>query len=400
MVRRLRYSVAVAPKDKPYRIYRGGRLKGPIRHEPLRKARREPTDGSGSVRYPGPQPARKPRRRWVKRVLIMLVLVLVLALVWGILGYLSFRSGVKEANERLPRSARAALAPQEGMLLSNPSTILVLGIDEGGVRGRTGSSRSDAIILIRSDPDEGRLALLSIPRDLRVQIPGRGTDKVNAAYALGGATLAVRTVQSVTGLQINHIVVVDFGTFAEVIDALGSVTIDVPRPILSNRFECPRKTQAECSRWEGWRFKRGPQEMSGRRALIYARIRQNQLNPNENDITRGGRQQAVISAIGNEVVSFGTYLRGPFMAGDLVRPLATDLSAGQLVQLGWRKFRTPENGRLRCRLGGIPLTEGGVSYIQGSEENSSVVAMVTGQTAPQPPPPGSGAFGPGCVVGG
>lgn len=390
----------MAPKDKPYRIYRGGRLKGPIRHEPLRKARRESMDGSGSVRYPGPQPARKPRRRWVKRVLIMLVLVLVLALVWGILGYLSFRSGVKEANERLPRAVRAALAPQEGMLLSNPSTILVLGIDEGGVRARTGSSRSDAIILVRSDPDEGRLALLSIPRDLRVEIPGRGTDKVNAAYALGGATLAVRTVQSVTGLQINHIVVVDFGTFAEVIDALGGVTIDVPRPILSNRFECPRKTQAECSRWEGWRFKRGPQEMSGRRALIYARIRQNQLNPNENDITRGGRQQAVISAIGNEVVSFGTYLRGPFMAGDLVRPLATDLSAGQLVQLGWRKFRTPENGRLRCRLGGIPLTEGGVSYIQGSEENSSVVAMVTGQTAPQPPPPGSGAFGPGCVVGG
>jgi LCP family protein required for cell wall assembly len=223
---------------------------------------------------------------------------------------------------------------------------------------------------------------------------------VNAAYALGGTTLAVRTVQSVTGLQINHIVVVDFGTFAEVIDALGGVTIDVPRPILSNRFECPRATAAECSRWEGWRFKRGPQEMSGRRALIYARIRQNQLNPNENDISRGGRQQAVISAIGNEVVSFGTYLRGPFMAGDLVRPLATDMSAGQLVQLGWRKFRTPENGRLRCRLGGIPLTEGGVSYIQGSEENSSVVAMVTGQTAPQPPPPGSGAFGPGCVVGG
>ena len=388
----------MAPKDKPYRIYRGGRLKGPIRHEPLRKGRRESTDGSG--RYPGPQPARKPRRRWVKRVLILLVLLLVLALVWGILGYLSFRSGVKEANERLPRSARAALTAQQGMLLSNPSTILVLGIDEGGARGRTGSSRSDAIILVRSDPDEGRLALLSIPRDLRVQIPGRGTDKVNAAYALGGATLAVRTVQNVTGLQINHIVVVDFGTFAEVIDALGGVTIDVPKPILSNRFDCPKKTQAECSRWEGWRFKRGPQEMSGRRALIYARIRQNQLNPSENDITRGGRQQAVISAIGNEVVSFGTYLRGPFMAGDLVRPLATDLSAGQLVQLGWRKFRTPENGRLRCRLGGIPLTEGGVSYIQGSEENSSVVAMVTGQTAPQPPPPGSGAFGPGCVVGG
>lgn len=387
----------MAPKDKPYRIYRGGRLKGPIRHEPLRKERRDARDGP--VDYPGPQPARKPRRRWIRRIVLALVVLLVLGIVWGVLGYLSFRGGVKDANERLPDRVRNALTPQDGLLLSNPSTILVLGIDEGGVRGRSGTSRSDAIILVRSDPDENRLALLSIPRDLRVEIPGRGLDKVNAAYAFGGAPLAIRTVQSVTGIQINHIVVVDFSTFPEVIDALGGITIDVPRRILSNRFECPKSTQAECSRWKGWRFKRGPQEMGGRRALIYARIRENQLDPNESDITRGERQQAVIQAIGDRVVSFGTYLRGPFIGGDLVRPLATDLSAGQLVQLSWRKFRTPDSGRLRCRLGGIPLTSGGVSYIQGSEENKSVVAMVTGQTAPQPPPPGSGAFGPGCVVG-
>jgi hypothetical protein len=69
------------------------------------------------------------------------------------------------------------------------------------------------------------------------------------------------------------------------------------------------------------------------------------------------------------------------------------------MQLGWRKFRTPDGGRLRCRLGGVAITEGGVSYIQGSEENRSVIAMITGQSAPQPPPPGSGPFGPGCVVG-
>jgi LCP family protein required for cell wall assembly len=331
---------------------------------------------------------------------LALAIVLLLGVVWGVLGYLSFRGGVKDANDRLPEGARAALAPQDGLLLTSPTNILVLGIDEGGVRGRGGSARSDAILVVRSDPDAGRMAQLSIPRDLRVQIPGReGFDKINAAYAYGGPALAIRTVQSVTGLEINHVVVVDFGTFPQVIDALGGVTIDVPRPILSNRFECPRASDAACSRWEGWRFKAGEQEMDGRRALIYARIRQNQLNPGESDITRGERQQAVFQAIGDEVVSFGTFLRSPFIAGDLVRPLATDLSAPQFMQLGWRKFRTPDGGRLRCRLGGVAITEGGVSYIQGSEENRSVIAMITGQSAPQPPPPGSGPFGPGCVVG-
>ena len=149
-------------------------------------------------------------------------------------------------------------------------------------------------MLVHTDPDEHRIALLSIPRDLRVEIPGHGADKVNAAFAYGGPTLAIKTVQSVTGVPINHVVVVDFGTFEEVIDALGGVTIDVPKPILSNKFDCPFATQARCDRWPGWRFQKGEQTMNGKRALIYARVRENQLDPTETDITRGERQQAVV----------------------------------------------------------------------------------------------------------
>jgi anionic cell wall polymer biosynthesis LytR-Cps2A-Psr (LCP) family protein len=357
----------VASKDKPYRVYRGGRTRGPIRHEPLKK-RGTSRDGDPYV-YKGPKAPRKPRRRWLKRGFFVLLVLLVLALVWGILGYLAFRSGVQEANKRLAESAEAPLAPQSGMLLSNPSTILVLGADEGLTRQR-GSGRADAIMVLRTDPDENRIALLSIPRDLRVQIPGRGADKINAAYALGGTALTIRTVQSVTGLPVNHVVVVDFGTFGDVVDALGGVTVNVPKPILSNRFECP-----------------------------YSRIRENQLDPSESDISRGERQQAVLQAIADETVSFETYLRGPFIADDLVKPLATDLSAGELTQLAWVKFRTPSDGVLRCRLGGTIADVGGGSYIIGSEENVSVIAMVTGKTAPQPPRPGSGPFGPGCRVG-
>ena len=386
----------MAGKDKPYRVYRGGRAKGPIRHEPPKKeaGRR---DGDGYT-YKGPKPARKPRR-WRRRMLWALVGVILLFLVWAVLGYLAFRSGIKDANKRLDPLAARALTPQKGLLLSNASNILVLGADAGSKSRQGTQGRSDTIILIRTDPDNHKIALLSIPRDLRVEIPRHGTQKINAAYAFGGPTLAVKTVDRVTGLRMNHVVVVDFSTFGEVVDALGGVTINVPHPILSNKFECPRHTQAQCARWPGWRFRKGPQEMNGRTALIYSRIRENKLDPSESDFTRGERQQAVIQAMADETTSFSTFLKAPFIGDDLVRPLATDLSAGQILQLGWVKRRTPSSGWLRCRLGGTIANFGGASYVIGSEENVSVIAMVTGKSAPQPPLPGSGPFGPGCLVG-
>jgi polyisoprenyl-teichoic acid--peptidoglycan teichoic acid transferase len=275
----------------------------------------------------------------------------------------------------------------------------VLGADTGSKSRQGTQGRADTIILIRTDPDNHKIALLSIPRDLRVEIPRHGTEKINAAYAFGGPTLALKTVERVTGLRMNHVVVVDFSTFGEVVDALGGVTINVPRPILSNKFECPRHTQAQCARWPGWRFRKGPQTMDGRTALIYSRIRENQLNPSESDFTRGERQQAVIQAIADKTTSFSTFLKAPFIGDDLVSPLATDLSAGQILQLAWVKRRTPSTGWLRCRLGGTIANIGGASYVIGSEENVSVIAMVTGKSAPQPPLPGSGPFGPGCLVG-
>jgi polyisoprenyl-teichoic acid--peptidoglycan teichoic acid transferase len=388
----------VASKDKPYRVYRGGRVKGPVPTETRRGKGSPPGTGDGRDAYSRPKPRRRRRpRTWLRVGLVILLVVVLAAAVWSLLGYLAFRSGVKEANERLDSRAYAALAPQDGLILSNPSTFLVLGTDEGP--GREGPFRSDAMMLVRTDPDEHRIALLSIPRDLRVEIPGRGPDKVNAAYAYGGPTLAIRTVEALTGVPINHVVVVDFSQFKELIDTLGGVTIDVPKPILANKFDCPFKTQAECDRWPGWRFRTGEQTMDGRRALIYARVRVNQLDPAENDITRGERQQAVVQAMADEITSFSTFLRMPFIGDELAAPLATDLSANQFLQLGWVKRRTPSSGLLRCRLGGSIALIDGQSFIIGNEDNASVVAMVEGKVAPQRPRPGTGTFGPGCRVG-
>ena len=385
----------MASKDKPYRVYRGGRVKGPVGQTIPRERDRGRSDGDG---YRGSYAAPKKKRRWGRRVALLVGLLVVLAVVWLVLGYLAFRNGVQEANQRLDRRAERALAVQDGSLLTSPGNLLVLGVDVGPQKGRGGPGRSDSIMLIRTDPDEHRLAYLSIPRDLRVDVPGHGPDKINAAYAIGGPALAIDTVERLTGLDVHHVAVVDFASFPAVVDAIGGITVNIRKPILSNNFDCPRKTREQCLRWKGWRFGRGERKLNGWRALVYARIRYNRLDPNESDITRAARQQQVVQALADEVTSFRTFARMPFIGDDLVKPLATDLSAGELLQIGWVKFRAAEDKTVRCRLGGEPADVGGASVLQSSEDNALAVAMFTGESAPQRPPKGQ-PFAPGCFVG-
>ena len=136
--------------------------------------------------------------------------------------------------------------------------------------------------------------------------------------------------------------------------------------------------------------------MDGRRALVYSRIRENVLDPSETDFARGRRQQQVVQATASKVTGFWNALRMPFLAGKVVKPLATDLSAWQLLQLGWAYARAEKGNALHCRLGGDGETIGGESVIVGSEDNPATIAMFLGKSAPQPP---TGQFSPGCVIG-
>jgi polyisoprenyl-teichoic acid--peptidoglycan teichoic acid transferase len=384
----------MATGEKPYRVYRGGRTKGRVPLE--RPQTRRERDG----RSPSPPRVRRPRRRWSwkRRIGVTLLLVLLLIVIWSIAGYLSFRGGVAKANERLQKTAPGidrVLAPQDGAVLSKPTTILLLGRDFANTDQRVTLNHSDSIMILRTDPSRHRLAYLSIPRDLRVPIPGNGEQKINAAMQIGGPALVVRTIESLSSaLRINHVMIVDFANFKDLIDNVGGIDITVPAPILSNKFDCPYDA-AGCARWKGWRFAKGRQHMDGRRALIYSRIRENQLDPRDTDITRGGRQQAVLRAALHKLLGFGTFVKLPFNGKTLLRPLTTDLSAWQFVQLGWVLKRAGDGKALHCRLGG---TSAGGDII-GSEDNRAVIAMVTGAAAPQPPRPGEGLFAPGCIVG-
>jgi LCP family protein required for cell wall assembly len=384
-------------QDKPYRVYRGGRVKGRVPTVP-KPERATSRDGQRRprIRYPGPGAKEKAPRRvgWRSRILLAIGLLFLLLIAWVVLSYLAVRKGASDANKRLPPAAAAALEPQNGLVLSHPSVVLLLGTDHAAYqRQRKGFRRTDSIMLIRTDPSRGRLAYLSIPRDLRVEVPGYGFEKVNSAMQIGGAALAIRTIRELVP-EVNHVVIVNFDAFKEVIDKVGGVTVDVPGPILSNKFDCPYPTQERCDRWAGWRFAKGRQEMDGRRALVYSRIRENRLNPRESDITRGRRQQDVIQALLAKMTSVGVFVKLPFIGDELMRPLTTDLSAGEFMQLALVQKRS--NREIRCRLGGTPQNFGGGSFIQLDEEARRTILAFRGESAPQPPLPGS-SFGSGCL---
>jgi LCP family protein required for cell wall assembly len=388
----------MAPKDKPYRVYKGGRVKGKVPAVPS-KTRPAPKKPVAQTAKRGRLRGRRlGRLSWKQLALITALVLLALAIAWGVGGYLSFASGVSDANKRFNRihGLRAELAKSNGFLLSHGTTILLLGTDSSTAAGRSGDHHSDSIMIVRTDPSHHQLSYLSIPRDLLVEIPGVGNEKINAAYQAGGPALALKTIKLFTGVAIDHVVIVDFNSFKDLIDAEGGITIDVPENILSNRFDCPYPTRARCLEWKGWRFHRGRQHMNGEQALIYSRIRENQLNPGENDLTRSARQQAVAQAATAKLASVSTVLDLPFDGSSLMKPLTTDLSTWQLIQLGWVKFRSSGSHTVYCRLGGDPTTVGGSSVLLPSEDNRSVLAMWDGLSAPQPP---TSTFGPGCRVG-
>jgi LCP family protein required for cell wall assembly len=172
-----------------------------------------------------------------------------------------------------------------------PQTIMILGSDRrfsdikknNPLLKHSNPARSDTILLVRMDPDQEATAVLSIPRDLKVLIPGYGINKINAAYSLGGADLTAKTIKSLFGedFKINHIINVNFGGFREVVDELGCVYADVDRRYYHSNLGLPVSAHyAEID------IRPGYQQLCGQRALDYVRFRHA-----DSDIVRAARQQ-------------------------------------------------------------------------------------------------------------
>jgi LCP family protein required for cell wall assembly len=191
----------------------------------------------------------------------------------------------------IPKSPEVTEAPP-----GQPQTILILGSDRrwsdlkknNPLLKTSNPARSDTILLIRMDPHQEATAVMSIPRDLKVLIPGYGINKINAAYSLGGPNLTAKTIKSLFGedFKINHIVNVNFQGFREVVDALGCIYADVDRRYYHSNVGLPVSAHyAEID------VKPGYQQLCGQRALDYVRFRHA-----DSDLVRAARQQDFLRA--------------------------------------------------------------------------------------------------------
>jgi polyisoprenyl-teichoic acid--peptidoglycan teichoic acid transferase len=219
-----------------------------------------------------PEDDSAPRSKlWLRFVAASLVIVVSMATATSvsILLYLSEIAEGLSDNDRLSK-LQDQLESVDG---GEPQTILILGSDE---RAGDPSARSDTTMLLRLDPEQDAIALFSLPRDLKVNVPGYGVDRLNAAYTVGGPELTLKTVKQVTGLPIHHVVNVDFTGFGQAVNAIDCVYVDVDR----RYYVPPEADYAEID------IEAGYQLLCGERALQYVRFRHA-----DTDITRSARQQ-------------------------------------------------------------------------------------------------------------
>jgi LCP family protein required for cell wall assembly len=206
---------------------------------------------------------------------------------------------------------------------TSPLNVLLLGTDrrpgEAAVQ-RWGNS--DTIILVSVDPARGRVAMVSVPRDVLVPVPGAGEQKVNAAYLRGGPPLAVRVVGDLLGLPVHRWASVDTSAFEAVVDAIGGVVVDVERPLRDDDYP------TEDYGVRRIRIAAGLQWLDGERALWFARSRHE-----ANDYDRAGRQQRLLRALQGRARDPSLLPRVPALLGVVAGAVQTDASPREVVAL-------------------------------------------------------------------
>ncbi len=229
------------------------------------------------------EPPPKPKRYWWRFLLAAVVIIVACGSATAVsaLLYVGSIADALSHNHVLENKVQKFLAQTNG---GDPENILIIGSDKRASEPED-PGRSDTTILLRLDPDKNVISLMSIPRDLKTEIPGVGTNKFNAAYTYGGPKLTLQVVKEMTGLPINHVVNVDYLGFVRAVDAIGCVYIDVDRRYYHSNAGLPVSEQ-----YSEINIKPGYQLLCGKKALQYVRYRHT-----DTDLVRAGRQQDFLS---------------------------------------------------------------------------------------------------------
>jgi LCP family protein required for cell wall assembly len=301
---------------------------------------------------------RRRKVRWKRVALWSVVGIVVAALIAGGSFYLWFRSQVTAANARVGQDVIQALGETTSSSAGGGSTsssiaaptgmnIVLLGSDTRASSGAGG--RSDSLILVHVDSSKNYLSMLSIPRDLRVQIPGHDMEKINAAYTLGGPALVIRTVKSVFGIQVDHFMEIDFQAFKQITDTIGGVYVDIDRSYNDGKIV----------------FDPGYQLLDGTNALRYVRTR----HDTNFDFGRMERQQRFINAVREQAMGWNLPLKLPGMIKALFENVDTDLTANQFLSLAYWAVKLDGTRMKQAKITSATQTIDGTSYVVASAED-------------------------------
>jgi LCP family protein required for cell wall assembly len=290
-----------------------------------------------------PRPLMKRPKTWLVVAGIVIAVVAIAGVLWAAniarITYNAYNDAHVDTRDRDIYTVNAegtpVIVPTEQVQASlpnwdnkDPFNVLLMGIDDRD--GDTEPPRSDTMIVMRINPANNGVVMMSIPRDLLVYIPVADRwDKINAAYPIGeeqeedgGAPAVMETIEANFNVRIHYFVTVDFNGFRSIVDTVGGVIIDVPAPIKDDQY--PTEDFGITREY----FSTGLQKMDGETALRYSRTRHN-----DNDIARSDRQQQMLIALREQAMSLGLITKAEELISQMGDMVKTDFNFNQLLAL-------------------------------------------------------------------
>ncbi|WP_404454933.1 LCP family protein [Oceanobacillus kapialis] len=296
---------------------------------------------------------KKPRRLWLK---IPLIVILLLVIGVGVYAFSLYNDAKNTVNEKMnePVDSIDTAVTKKKVQDLEPLNILLMGVDARGAdRGR-----SDALMVLSLDPGSDRMQLISIPRDTRTTIVGRGTqDKINHAYAFGGPDMSVATVENFLDIELDYYVRMNMEGLAELVDELGTITVN-------NELTWNDGT---------YNFTPGPVEMDGDKTMAFVRMRK---QDNSGDFGRTKRQRQVIEGIVDRGASVGSVSKIGGVLDVLGNNMATNLDFEDMKNL-FSNYRNVRNNVDTYMVQGSGQTIDGIYYYMvPDEEVQKVHSMI------------------------
>lgn len=279
-----------------------------------------------------------------KKVALGVAIALVVALAGGGTALAMYLNGINNTIQGgMDETERMELADQLAPSKSADGSYYV-GIFGSDARKGETASRSDVTMLARIDPDKGVVDLISVPRDTMIDIEGHGTQKINAAYAFGGPSEAVKTLSAFAGAPITHYVEVHFEELKDVVNELGGIEVNVPESFYSDT--------------SGISIEAGEQVLDGDKALAFARERH---ATRAGDFSRAQAQRMIIEAIVKKVLA-ASPTEIPGTVESLARCVTTDYSVTDLVSLALT-FKDKGLTMYSAACPSYTLNQDGISYV-------------------------------------